>query len=169
MTSVPDTTGESAPAPAVSVIVCSHNGAETIARTLASLQRQSLPGERYEVIVVDDGSTDGTEEVAKSFGAQVVRFDQSIGLAAARNAGVRASRAEIVAFTDDDCEADPDWLPALLEAFSESDAGGVGAVPRYTTPSSWATSRRTSGSSHSAPSCWTRACPAAWCCTYTER
>lgn len=126
MTSVPDTTGESVRAPAVSVIVCSHNGAQTIARTLASLQRQSLPDERYEVIVVDDGSSDGTGDVAKGFGTQVVRFDSSMGLAAARNAGVRASRAEILAFTDDDCEADPDWLAALLEAFSESDAGGVG-------------------------------------------
>jgi GT2 family glycosyltransferase len=72
--------------------------------------------------------------VAKSFGAQVVRFDQSIGLAAARNAGVRASRAEIVAFTDDDCEADAGWLAALLQAFSESEAGGVGGrvIPRCT-------------------------------------
>jgi GT2 family glycosyltransferase len=134
VTSVPHTTGESARAPAVSVIVCSHDGAQTIARTLASLQRQSLPDERYEVIVVDDGSTDGTGDVARGLGAQVVRLDPSMGLAAARNAGVRAARAEILAFTDDDCEADPGWLAALLEAFSESDAGGVGGpvVPRST-------------------------------------
>lgn len=133
MSSVANTiTDEPAAAPAVSVVVCSHNGAQTIAGVLTSLRRQTLADHRHEVLVVDDGSTDGTAGVAKAEGVRVVRLEPSVGLAAARNAGVHAARAELIAFTDDDCEADFQWLEAILAALSDPEVAGAGGrvVPR---------------------------------------
>lgn len=109
----------------LSIIVCSRNGARTIAIALESLATQTLGPERYEVIVVDDGSTDKTSERAASLGARVVRLDPNGGLAAARNEGVSAARGEIIAFTDDDCEASPDWATEILEAFADPRVDGV--------------------------------------------
>jgi GT2 family glycosyltransferase len=127
--------------PSISVVVCSHNGERTLPGLLASLRGQSLSSERYEVTVVDDGSTDRTAAVAEASGVRVMRLAQNAGLAAARNAGVSAASAAIVAFTDDDCEADRDWLIALLAAFEDRDVAGIGGrvvpdpsggfVPRY--------------------------------------
>ena len=112
--------------PDVSVVVCSHNGATTLPATLASLRHQSLLAERYEVIVVDDGSHDGTGDIARGAGAGVLRLSPNRGLAGARNAGVSVSRGEIVAFTDDNCEVDRDWLVALLRDFEDPDVDSVG-------------------------------------------
>jgi glycosyltransferase involved in cell wall biosynthesis len=126
VSSVANSSGDEVATPAVSVIVCSHNGAGRLGDTLASLDHQSLSPERYEVLVVDDGSTDGTSTTARARGFRVLRLDRKAGLPAARNAGLRATRGEIVAFTDDDCEPDPDWLAAVLDGFSASDADGLG-------------------------------------------
>jgi glycosyltransferase involved in cell wall biosynthesis len=110
----------------LSVVVCSRDGARTLPTTLWHVERQSLQRSRYEVIVVDDGSSDRTSDVARSHGARVVRLDPSSGLAAARNAGVSAARGPVVAFTDDDCEPDEDWLAALASSFSDPEVDGVG-------------------------------------------
>jgi glycosyltransferase involved in cell wall biosynthesis len=110
----------------VSVVVCTHNGERTLPAALDSLRRQSLDRERFEVIVVDDGSTDGSAAVAAAHGARVVRIDPNRGLAAARNAGVSAANGAIVAFTDDDCEPERDWLATLLASFSAAATDGVG-------------------------------------------
>jgi glycosyltransferase involved in cell wall biosynthesis len=114
--------------PELSVIVCSHNGERGLPGALSHLRRQTLDRSRYEVIVVDDGSTDGTSDVARSAGARLVRLDRNSGLAAARNAGVSAARAPIVAFTDDDCEPDEGWLAALRVPFEDARVGGVGGA-----------------------------------------
>ncbi|HWF56448.1 MAG TPA: glycosyltransferase [Solirubrobacteraceae bacterium] len=113
-------------APELSAIVCTHNGAGTLATALESLARQTLPATRYEVIVVDDGSTDDTAGVAAAAGARVITLRPNAGLAAARNAGVSAARGAIVAFTDDDCEADPGWATTLLQAFADPAVDGAG-------------------------------------------
>ncbi len=110
----------------VSVIICTHNGQRTLPVTLSHLDRQSLSQSRYEVIVVDDGSTDATSSLARSAGAQVVRLDTPAGLAAARNAGVGAATGAIVAFTDDDCAPTCNWLAALSSRFADRAADGVG-------------------------------------------
>ena len=111
--------------PDLSIVICSHNGGQLLAGALASLAAQTFSPARYEVIVVDDGSTDDVARAARA-GARVVRLAPSRGLAAARNAGVSAADGEIVAFTDDDCEVSPRWAEAPLVAFEAGDVLAVG-------------------------------------------
>jgi GT2 family glycosyltransferase len=112
--------------PDISVIVCSHNGQQKLSTTLSRLQQQSLSPSRYEVIVVDDGSTDHTSRLARSAGVRVVRLEAPEGLAAARNAGVGAAAGAVVAFTDDDCAPAGNWLAALTSSFADVAVDGVG-------------------------------------------
>jgi GT2 family glycosyltransferase len=103
----------------VSVVVATRDRASRLAELLASLRAQTLPRERFEVVVVDDGSRDGTAALlAGSDGLRVVTRRSGGGPAAARNEGWRVARAPLVAFTDDDCVAAPDWLSSLLDVAS---------------------------------------------------
>ena len=101
------------PEPDVSVIVPVRDGAATLPALLESLRRQTLAPERFEVIVVDNASRDGSVEVAAGGGARVVT-EPVPNRARARNRGVAAARGRLYAFTDADCVADPRWLEALL-------------------------------------------------------
>src|SRR5258708_24835475 len=92
--------------PSLSVVICSLNGASGVDRCLRSLRAQTI-GSELEVIVVDDGSTDGTSDVAHAGGAIVVRHPCRRGPAAARNSGIKRASAPMVAFLDDDCEPCP--------------------------------------------------------------
>jgi GT2 family glycosyltransferase len=103
----------------VSIVVCSYNGAAHLPAVLASLRAQTIDASRVDTLVVDDGSSDSTSVVAADHGARVITLSENCGLAAARNAGVRASRAGIVAFTDDDCVCAPGWLEQLLAPFAD--------------------------------------------------
>ena len=111
-------------APKVSVVVATYNGSRTLANCLESLKRLNYPD--YEVIVIDDGSRDRTPEIAKEF--SYVRYirQENQGLSAARNAGIRAAIGEIVAFTDDDCRADEDWLYYLVNDLVRGNFAGIG-------------------------------------------
>jgi glycosyltransferase involved in cell wall biosynthesis len=106
------------PEPLVSVVVPTHNRPARLARLLASLCTQSLDPGQFEVIVVDDGSkqTVGASLSSDALALRYVRHDSARGPAAARNTGWRLARAPLVAFTDDDCVADPQWLRAALAA-----------------------------------------------------
>ena len=110
----------------ISVVVCTHNRADKLASCLEHLADQSLDSSSYEVVVVDDCSTDATLECANRHGTRAIRTERNVGPAAARNQGVTASTAAIVAFTDDDCVPDRDWLLALLDAFREPEVLAVG-------------------------------------------
>jgi len=110
-------------APRVSVVCCSYNGEPTIRDTLEGLSRLDYPD--YEVIVVDDGSTDATAAIARSYGAQVISTPNQ-GLSAARNVGMRAASGEIVAYIDDDAYPEPDWLTHLVKVFRQGGFCGVG-------------------------------------------
>ena len=109
--------------PRISVVVCSYNGESTIGRCLEELDRLDYPD--YEVIVVDDGSTDRTAAIAAEFDVRLIRTENR-GLSAARNTGIEAATGEIVAFTDDDAWPDRDWLRFLAHAFKSTDHAGIG-------------------------------------------
>jgi glycosyltransferase involved in cell wall biosynthesis len=115
------------PAADLAVVICSLNGEAGVHRCLDALFRQTIR-HRLEVIVVDDGSTDRTSDVARAHGAIVVRHPVNRGLAAARNSGVRAASAPIVAFLDDDCEPEPAWAQQLMAGYGEGVTGVGGAV-----------------------------------------
>ena len=118
-------------APFVSVIVCSYNGGRTLAACLDSLSKLTYPD--YEVILVDDGSTDDTAYTATQF-PQVRYIHQSNhGLSHARNTGAAAARGEVLAYTDSDCMADVDWLYYLIGTLVSGDYAGVGG-PNVTPP-----------------------------------
>jgi glycosyltransferase involved in cell wall biosynthesis len=117
--------------PRVSVVVASFNGGRTLAACLESLTRLNYPD--YEVILIDDGSTDNTQALAARFpDVRNVRQNNQ-GLSAARNAGLRAATGEIVAFTDSDCRADPDWLYYLVGGLVRGDYVGIGG-PNFLPP-----------------------------------
>jgi glycosyltransferase involved in cell wall biosynthesis len=108
--------------PTVSVVVATLNRSHYLRRCLAALTRQSAPVDGFEVVVVDNGSTDDTPAVVGEFrgharNVSYVREDRT-GLSAARNCGVRESRAEIVAFTDDDAVPDPDWVERIAGRYT---------------------------------------------------
>jgi GT2 family glycosyltransferase len=112
-------------APRVSVVVASYNGAATLRACLLSLERLNYPD--YEVILVDDGSTDATPEIARLFpGVRNLRHERNLGLGTARNTGIYAATGEIVAFTDSDCRADEDWLHHLVGDLLRSGYAGMG-------------------------------------------
>jgi O-antigen biosynthesis protein len=109
--------------PRVSVVVCSYNGARTIGECLAHLARLDYPD--YEVIVVDDGSTDATAAIARGHGVRLISTPNR-GLSAARNTGLEAATGEIVAYIDDDAWPDPHWLTYLAETFRRTSHAGAG-------------------------------------------
>lgn len=110
--------------PRVSVVVACYNGDRTLRPCLESLGRLNYPD--YEVILVDDGSTDDTPHIARSQPHVVYLRQTNQGLSAARNAGLLAARGEIVAFTDADCRADEDWLHYLVGDLLRGDFAAVG-------------------------------------------
>ncbi len=111
-------------APKVSIVVCSYNGARTLRDCLTSLGQLHYPD--YEVIFVDDGSTDNSQEIVKDF-PWVRNIQQANkGLSVARNVGIEASKGEIVAFTDSDCMVDQDWIYFLVHSLYQGDFAAVG-------------------------------------------
>jgi O-antigen biosynthesis protein len=115
--------------PGVSVVVCTHNGGRTIRDCLEGLRRLDYP--KYEVIVVDDGSSDATAAIVGGYDVRLIRTENR-GLSSARNTGLRAATGEIIAYIDDDAWPDAHWLRYLAHTFTTTDhagAGGPNLVP----------------------------------------
>jgi mycofactocin system glycosyltransferase len=112
--------------PSVSIIIPVYNRAGEIGSCLEALLALHYPADRREIIVVDDGSTDGTAAEVGRYPVRVISQPQNRGQSAARNAGVRAARGEIIAFIDSDCIADPDWLQELVPYFQDARVALVG-------------------------------------------
>ena len=110
-------------APRISVVVCTYNGSRTLGECLEHLKHVDYPD--YEVIVVDDGSTDSVPAIARASGFRVVCEGHN-GLSGARNLGLMAATGEIVAYIDDDAYPDPHWLSYLAAAFRNTKHVGIG-------------------------------------------
>src|SRR3989475_805642 len=111
------------PWPRISVVVCTYNGARTIRDCLDGLEQLAYPD--YEVIVVDDGSTDSTAAIACQYNYRLIRTENR-GLANARNTGLKVATGEIVAYIDDDAYPDPHWLTYLAARFLSTSHAAVG-------------------------------------------
>jgi GT2 family glycosyltransferase len=132
--------------PAVSVVVSTFNRAHDLERTLPATLRQHLDAP-YEVVVVDNASTDGTADVIRRLQARFphlrAEYEASRGAACGRNRGIQASRAPIIAITDDDTEVTLDWLAQMLATFEKHpDIAYVGGrvLPQWSgRPPAWLT------------------------------
>ena len=114
---------------AVSVIIPTFNGASRIGNCLRALRSQNSDRE-LEILVVDDGSTDGTTEEVRSFPSVRLVKQVNAGPAAARNRGAREAHGELLLFTDDDCVPRQDWLEAMLAPFANPHVVGTKGVYR---------------------------------------
>jgi glycosyltransferase involved in cell wall biosynthesis len=111
------------PWPRISVVVCAYNSETTLPTCLTGLRE--LEYSNYEVIVVNDGSTDRSAEIASDYGFRLIDTENR-GLASARNAGLEAATGEIVAYMDSDARPDPQWLSHLAISFMRSQHVGIG-------------------------------------------
>jgi glycosyltransferase involved in cell wall biosynthesis len=114
--------------PAVSVIVPARDAEATLGATLDAIAAQTHPADEIEVIVVDNGSEDGTAALAEAHGVRVVRRERGEGPAAARNEGAAEATAPVLAFTDADCAPEPGWLEAGLACVGQGAQLVQGAV-----------------------------------------
>jgi glucosyl-dolichyl phosphate glucuronosyltransferase len=116
----------------ISSIICTRNRASYLPRTIRSLAQQQISPNEYEIIVVDNGSTDATQSVVADLSREIANLryvhEPGTGLSAARNRGLNEAGAPIVAFLDDDAIASPQWLYAILKTLNavEPSAAGVG-------------------------------------------
>jgi glycosyltransferase involved in cell wall biosynthesis len=121
--------------PRVSIVICSYNGASTVESCLASMKKLRYPD--FEVIFVDDGSKDNTQEILTKFPTVRNIRQKNMGLSYARNVGLAAATGEVVVYTDSDCEADEDWLYYLSLALSRSKHAGMGGPNLIPDEGSW--------------------------------
>lgn len=112
----------------VSVVIPARNEAGGIVRTLDAVRAQQLSGVEIELLVVDDGSTDATGELARGAGAEVLRLEGAGNPAAARNRGAEAARGDPIVFLDADCAPAEGWLAALLAAHEAGEVVVGGAL-----------------------------------------
>ena len=133
----------------ISVVIGTYNRGHLLASAIECLMAQECPGIRFELIVVDNNSTDSTREVVNSFVIRDPRvrylFEAKQGISYARNAGINQSRSPIVAFTDDDVRVAPDWISTIKKTFdAHPEVGFIGGkvLPVWVVaPPDWITSQ----------------------------
>jgi glycosyltransferase involved in cell wall biosynthesis len=114
--------------PFMSVVVCAYNSERVIGRAIESLLAQDYPDDSYEVIVVDDGSSDGTRDVVLGYPVHLIQHECNRGLGAARNSGLAHVAGDVYVSFDDDCLVDPGWLRQLAMGYQEKSVAGVGSL-----------------------------------------
>ena len=110
-------------APKISVILCTHNRENFLEKCLSSLANQRGCTDQYEVLIIDNASTDGTAKLAKEYTDKYTHFhyhlENRLGLARARNTGLELTNAPLAAFTDDDAIPSENWVESIVERFSQ--------------------------------------------------
>jgi lipopolysaccharide/colanic/teichoic acid biosynthesis glycosyltransferase len=108
----------------ISVVIPAYNAADMLGNCLRALNAQSVPRDEYEIIIVDDGSTDETVAFTQGHNVRVI-LQAHGGPAVARNRGAAAALGELILFTDADCEPAPDWIEKIVAPFAEPDVTGA--------------------------------------------
>lgn len=108
----------------ISIIVPTYNAEKTIGKTIKALLKQNYPKKNYEIIIVDDGSTDKTVEVVSKLPVKLIKLKHK-GPANARNTGAKNSRGNIILFTDADCIPDKNWIKNMIAPFKNKEVVGV--------------------------------------------
>ncbi|MCP4108588.1 MAG: glycosyltransferase [Desulfobacteraceae bacterium] len=108
----------------VSIIIPTYNGAGILSACLDSIVSQKTD-RKYEIIVVNDGSTDNTSEIVKKYNSVTLITQANAGPASARNHGAEKAVGDILLFIDDDCIAEPDWLDAMIKPFEDPKTSGA--------------------------------------------
>lgn len=131
--------GDKIPAPDtvdLSVVIPFYNAAETLERCLSAIEAQNFPRDRYEIIAIDNNSTDGSAAIVRRFPRVTLLTEGVQGAYAARNRGVNRARGRILVFTDPDCVPHPDWLASIAKRLEVTDTevliGGY-IPPRHST------------------------------------
>jgi glycosyltransferase involved in cell wall biosynthesis len=109
--------------PSVSIIIPAHNSKETLPQCLGSIMGLDYPSDRMEIIVVNNRSTDDTEDIARRYPFKVLDEAKVLSAYAARNRGIRHASGDILVFTDTDCTVSRQWLRSLLSSHTESEIG----------------------------------------------
>jgi len=120
-----------------SIVIPVRNGAATLARCLDALETQRCPETRYEILVVDDGSTDATAAIASRPRVTTIRQEPR-GPATARNRGARAAQGNYLLFTDADCVPEPGWIAEMVRPFEDAEVVGVKGAYLNGSPGLWA-------------------------------
>lgn len=128
----------------LSVIIPTRNRAKYLTNTLASLTKQIYSADCYELLVIDNGSTDNTRDVCATFRDKIPQlryfYEEKPGLHVGRHLGMKMAKAELLVFADDDIEAFPTWLEAIAESFQDPEVVLVGGknLPRFeAAPPDW--------------------------------
>jgi glucosyl-dolichyl phosphate glucuronosyltransferase len=132
----------SSAAPEISVVICTCNRSAYLANCLRGLERQSLDANRFEVLIIDNASSDDTAAKTAEFASRNAHFryhfEPRMGLSIARNTGARLSRADVIAYTDDDAVADPSWVERFCARFRDypREVGIIGGdvIPVWESP-----------------------------------
>ncbi len=128
--------------PRISIIICTYNREKFLPKALASLVNQTIPKNEYEIVIVNNNSTDNTEQICKEFiahnSALNVKYvvEKQKGLSAARNRGIIESSSDLFAFIDDDAEVENNYLETAIEFFNQYptvSAMGGKVIPVYET------------------------------------
>ena len=114
--------------PTISVVIPVYNDERYISAAVEALMAQTYPNELTEIIIADDGSTDGTASIVKEFDAVKYLYQTNQGPSTARNMGALKARSQLLAFTDSDCEPNHDWLEKLVEIFEADKTDRVATV-----------------------------------------